>query len=144
MTLIAVSMGSKTSKDRFNTCRALLDYGFSGWKLVVPDISDSDITYIDVINGKKKSVAIKVESDISSVLIPSNSSSKIETKVEMEDFIEAPVEKCTCVGRLSVLFDGQEISSSRIVTDDKVEKVDFNFLMFLMMQDFFLSKRNIM
>lgn len=143
MTLIAVSMGSKTSKDRFNTCRALLDYGFAGWELVVPDLSSLNINSINVVNGKKNSAEIKIESDFSSVLVPKNSSNNIETKLEMEDFIEAPAEHGRCIGKVSCLFGGKEILSSNIVVDDDVEKVDFNFLMLLMLKDFFCSNKNV-
>lgn len=141
MTLIAVSMGSQTSKDRFNTCRALLDYGFAGWELVVPDLSSLDINSINVVNGKKNSVEIKIESDFSSVLVPKNSFNKIETKLDMENYIEAPVECGKCIGKVSCLVEGKEILSSNIVVDDNVEKVDFNFLMLLMLQDFFCSNK---
>lgn len=141
MTLIAVSMGSETSKDRFNTCRSLLDYGFSGWKLVTPDLSDVDIKSVGVIYGKKSSAIVRIESNINPVLIPHTSSGKIETKLEMEDSVEAPVEKGMCVGKISFLFEGQEISSNRIVVDDDVEKVDFDFLVFSMLKDFFMSEK---
>lgn len=141
MTLIAVSMGSETSKDRFNTCRSLLDYGFSGWKLVTPDLSNVDITSVNVMNGKKDSVSIRIESNIRPVLIPKGSSGKVETKLEKEDCVEAPLKKGACVGKLSFLFEGQEVSSTRIVVDDDVEKMDFNFLVFSMLKDFFMSEK---
>lgn len=141
MTLIAVSMGSMTSKDRFDTCRALLDYGFSGWKLVTPDISTINIESVGVHNGKKNAAVVKIESGIIPVLIPRSSSEKIETKLEIEEFVEAPVEKGRCVGKLSCLFEGQEISSNKIVVDEEVERVDFNFLVFSMLKDFFMSEK---
>lgn len=141
MTLIAVSMGSKTSKDRFNTCRALLDYGFSGWELIVPDLSSLNINSINVINGKKNCVDVKIESDVSSVLVPKNNSNKIETKLEMDNFVEAPVEHGRCIGNVKCLLEGKEVLSSKIVVDDNVEKVDFKFLMVEMLKDFFLSNK---
>lgn len=144
MTLIAVSMGSKTSKERFNTCRALLDYGFSEWKLVNPDLSGINIKSIDTIDGKKKSAAIKIESNVNSVLIPKSSSGKIETKLEIENSVEAPVEKGMCVGKVSFLFEGQEVSSNKIVIDEDVEEADFNFLMLFMLKDFFMSEKNVL
>lgn len=144
MTLIAVSMGSKTSKERFNTCRTLLDCGFSEWKLVSPDMSNINIKSIEVIDGKKKSAAVRIESNVSSVLIPQGSSEEIETKLEIEDFVEAPAEKGMCVGKVSFLFEGQELSSNRIVIDDDVEEMDFNFLMLSMLKDFFMSEKNVL
>lgn len=144
MTLIAVSMGSKTSKERFNTCRTLLDCGFSEWKLVSPDMSNINIKSIEVIDGKKKSAAVRIESNVSSVLIPQGSSEEIETKLEIEDFVEAPAEKGMCVGKVSFLFKGQELSSNRIVIDDDVEEMDFNFLMLSMLKDFFMSEKNVL
>ncbi len=144
MTLIAVSMGSKTSKERFNTCRALLDCGFSEWKLVSPDLSNINIKSIDIIDGKKNSAAIRIESNVSSVLVPQGSSGEIETKLEIQDFVKAPVEKGMCVGKVSLLFEGKELSSNRIVIDDDVEEMDFNFLMLSMLKDFFMSEKNVL
>ncbi len=144
MTLIAVSMGSQTSKERFNTCRALLDYGFSEWKLVSPDLSNININSIDVVDGKKKFATIRMESNVSSVLVPQGSSGGIETKLEIQDFVEAPVEKGMCVGKVSFFFEGKELSSNRVVIDDDVEEMDFNFLLLSMMKDFFVSEKNVL
>ena len=136
MTLIAVSMGSETSKDRFESCRSLLDYGFFGWELLSPNLDEMDAGSIEVVNGKKDSVALRVDGN-GSMLIPKNSSKKVEKKVELESSVEAPVQEGRRCGRVVYLLDGEEISSYDIVADDGVGEVDFVFLLASMITSFF-------
>ncbi len=139
MTLIAVSMGSETSKDRFDSCRSLLDYGFSGWELLSPNLDEMDAGSIEVVNGKKDSVALRVDG-AGPMLVPKNSSKKVEKKVEIESSVEAPVQEGKCCGRIVYLLGGEEISSYDIVADDGVGKVDFVFLLTSMINNFFNGK----
>ncbi len=136
MTLIAVSMGSETSKDRFDSCRSLLDYGFSGWELLSPNLDEMEAGSIEVVNGKKDSVALRVDG-AGPMLIPKSSSKKVEKKVELESSVEAPVQEGRCCGRVVYLLGDEEISSYDIVTDDGVGKVDFVFLLTSMINNFF-------
>ena len=136
MTLIAVSMGSETSKDRFDACRSLLDYGFSGWELLKPNPDEIDLEAIEVVNGKKDSVSLRVD-QAEPILIPKNSSKKVEKKIEMESSIEAPVQEGKCCGRVVYLLGEEEIASYDIVADDDVGKVDFVFLLTSMINIFF-------
>ena len=46
MSLIAVSMGSATSNDRFTSCRTLLDYGFSAYELFTPEVSKEELPLV--------------------------------------------------------------------------------------------------
>ncbi len=136
MTLIAVSMGSETSKDRFDSCRSLLDYGFSGWELLSPNLDEMEAGSIEVVNGKKDSVELRVDG-AGPMLIPKSSSKKVEKKVELESSVEAPVQEGRCCGRVVYLLGDEEISSYDIVTDDGVGKVDFVFLLTSMINNFF-------
>ena len=139
MTLIAVSMGSETSKGRFDSCRSLLDYGFSGWELLIHNLDEMDAGSIEVVNGKKDSVALRVDG-AGPMLIPKNSSKRVEKKVEIESLVEAPVQEGMCCGRIVYLLDGEEISSYDIVADDGVGEVDFVFLLTSMINNFFNGK----
>ena len=136
MTLIAVSMGSETSKDRFASCRSLLDYGFSNWELLSPNLDEADAGTLDVLNGKKASVALRIDR-AGPMLIPKNSARRVEKRVEKDGPIEAPVDEGRCVGRVVYLLDGEEISSYDILTDDGVGKIDFVFLLTSMIGFFF-------
>ena len=136
MTLIAVSLGSETSKDRFDSCRSLLDYGFSGWELLSPNLDEMEAGSIEVVNGKKDSVELRVDG-AGPMLIPKSSSKKVEKKVELESSVEAPVQEGRCCGRVVYLLGDEEISSYDIVTDDGVGKVDFVFLLTSMINNFF-------
>ena len=53
--LIAVVMGAKTSPERFDACRGLLDWGFAGFALYTPQLPE--LTPIPVKLGRSDSVA---------------------------------------------------------------------------------------
>ncbi|MDE5852631.1 MAG: D-alanyl-D-alanine carboxypeptidase, partial [Oscillospiraceae bacterium] len=137
MTLIAVSMGSANSKDRFNTCRSLLDYGFSSWSLVTPAIEDSEKHSINIINGQKDTAKVETDSDNSAMLLPKGSASKIEKKIEMEESIEAPIEKGRCVGKISYMLNDKEISSQNLIVTEDVPSINFSFTLLSMVKNFF-------
>ncbi len=137
MTLIAVSMGSANSKDRFNTCRSLLDYGFSSWSLVTPEIEDIEKHSINIINGQKDTAQVETDSDNCAMLLPKGSASKIEKKIEMEESIEAPVEKGRCVGKISYMLNDEEISSQNLIVTEDVPNINFSFTLLSIIKNFF-------
>ena len=61
LSLIAVVMGAKTTDDRFNTARNLLDYGFSNYTLITPEPVNSQLSPVKVILGTKDSVEVRCD-----------------------------------------------------------------------------------
>lgn len=127
MTLIAVTMGSPTSKERFASARSLLDYGFANYSLFTPEISADELTPIPVKNGQKNSVSVEL-GEQNSIVLPKGSLSKMEHEVILEPELQAPVAKGTEVGQIIFSIDGQSIAQLPILTSEDVDQLDFGFV----------------
>lgn len=128
MTLIAVSMGSATSKERFASCRALLDYGFANYALYQPDISADSLPPIAVEQGQKSTVPVTTDSYGGSVLVSKSSAGKIEQDVVLEETLTAPVTAGQEVGMITYRIGDQTVAEQKIVATEDVPEVDFGFI----------------
>lgn len=130
MTLIAVSMGSETSKERFASCRALLDYGFANYALYKPDVSEESLQAIPVEQGQKSVAAITTDSNGDAVLIPKSAENKIEQEIVINPSVIAPVTSGQEVGTIIYKIGEQTVAEQKIVTAEDVDKIDFGFVFF--------------
>ncbi len=133
MELIAVVMDAKSSNDRFSGAKKLLDYGFANWKIMKPVFDKSQINKIEVKMGQKGSVNIKVDKPANE-LIKSNDKSKITTKIDIPESIEAPVAKGQKIGTLTVLNGNSKLSEYSIYATDDVKRTDFGFALMNLMK----------
>lgn len=99
MQLIAVILGSPTSKDRFNGARALLDYGFATYGIVSPDFSELPITTAPVKKGLSDTVPLSY-AETPSVLLEKARLGTIESRVMPATDLEAPVLAGTPAGKV--------------------------------------------
>lgn len=98
MELIAVVMGSTTSKDRFAACKQLLDYGFANYALVAPQAEKGSVKvdlgttdYVPVAPSRKPQL-----------LIDKAQKNDVTVTMELEPSIPAPVSKGQRLGTLTV------------------------------------------
>lgn len=133
MELIAVVLGADTSKNRFNDAKALLDYGFSNYKILSlvkkeTKIGDCDITY-----GKEEKVSVYPKENVD-WLIKANDKSQIKTEIQT-DKLSAPVKKGQKAGMMYFFKDGKEIARMELVCERNVEKKNY----FDIVRDFMVS-----
>ena len=103
--LIAVVMGAATSQDRFNGCKSLLDYGFANYALYTPALQEG--VAVPVKLGIADSVAV-VPAGETVLLVDKGQRNSIETEVELEEFVAAPVSQGQRLGTLTIR-SGQQI-----------------------------------
>lgn len=127
MTLIAVSMGSTTSKERFDSCRSLLNFGFSSYILKTPDIEDDALQNIKVERGQKSTLAIKTGENSASILVPKGKNSQLQSDCKIEEKVEAPIEEGQKVGEITYTLNGEMVAKQDIVAAESVKKLDFLF-----------------
>lgn len=123
MQLIAVTMGSDSSDDRFDSARALLDYGFTNWSIYTPKISSGKIT-VKVLKGIRSSVEA-VASQAKPVLVTRGQDKKITQKTGVVDNVMAPVEKGQVLGQIYLSADGKTIGGIPLIAKDAVAKITF-------------------
>lgn len=116
MELIAVVLGSPTSADRFETAKALLNYGFAGYSLVTVAPSEP-ISPIPVTLGTADSVQ-PVLTQESQILLPKAEAGNVSTTLSLPDTLQAPVEKGQELGSLTVLVVGKRIKSSPVAQEE--------------------------
>lgn len=136
MTLIAVTMGSETSADRFSAARALLDYGFNTYCLFTPEIKFDDVPEIRVINGEKSSLEVDLPAS-NSVVVPKAEQAAIEYSVEVMQDIEAPIEQGNQVGTIIFTLNGDTIEEYPITAAEDINALSFNFVFIRLFQLFF-------
>ena len=129
MQLIAVVLGSPTSKDRFAAASGLLDFGFANYA-VEKQASQGDIlAQIPVLKGKRSEVGAICESDCS-VLIKKGENVDIEQRLDIPERIIAPVQKGEVIGRVEFIKDGKVQGSVQLVADASAEKKKYKDFLF--------------
>ena len=122
--LVAVVMGSDNSNDRFNTAKALLNWGFSNYSCITPEIGKKYSKKIEVIGGKEDSVAPRMPK-LSPIIVKKGDEEKIEIKVETEECLEAPVVEKQTIGNIEIILNGEKLSEYKITAKNAVEKSSF-------------------
>ena len=103
--LIAVTMGCESSKIRNAACKAMLDYGFAGYTLCQPELSE--VSPVPVRLGKSDQVLPKL-GETQSLLLPKSKKAGLRQTVELSQELIAPVEQGQSIGKLC-LYSGEEL-----------------------------------
>lgn len=124
MELIAVVMGCTTSKDRFNSARTLLDYGFANFSVYKPTLTKEELAPVSVSKGTKENVNVMLgESDV--LVIPKGQDKSIKKSISMAENLAAPVMKGQAIGKLTLTLNEEELASFDIVSCDNCEAMSF-------------------
>ncbi len=138
MELIAVVMHAPTSNDRFESCKALLNYGFANYA-ITPVYPDQAIPPVAVSLGEQDTVQ-PVTARECSILLEKSKAGALTTQLELADSVEAPVEPGQKLGELRVLVDGEQVDSIDLVAAQEVPRLSIGgifkrFLDSLFLQD---------
>jgi len=122
ISLVAVILGSETSDDRFSGAKKLLDYGFSNYEMIVPEIPQDFLSSIDVLGGMSKTADLTY-TQLDKVLVKKGRGADITVTADISENIEAPVEAGQKVGELVISFDGERVAGCDVMTKNAIEKV---------------------
>ena len=106
MELIAVVLGSETSSDRFESAKAMLNYGFGGWGMTELK-PEGEIPAVPVTLGEADTVQPVLEG-ASRMLLPKDQLGMVTTEVNVAESAEAPIQKGDVLGSLRI-FIGEEL-----------------------------------
>ena len=126
VSLIAVSMGSETSNDRFASCRTLLDYGFASYENFTPVLDDQTLAPVPALGGQSEQVSISADIP-EGILIPKGMADQVKVEVTKESTVTAPVEEGTVLGNAVISLDGKVLAQIPLRAKEQVEKIDFSF-----------------
>ena len=127
--LIAVVLGSENSSDRFETAKALLNWGFSNYVTVTPVIDPSLIPEVIVINGVKESI-MPVIPKPESVLIPKGKEGEIKQSIDLAVDAAAPVEKGQVLGKISFTLGDENLVEYKLTSPESVKPLTFTVVLF--------------
>ena len=117
MELIAVVLHCASSTDRFESAKALLNYGFSNYALVTPE--PGELPAVPVTLGTAAEIT-PVLADETPILIDKALAAGIETNVRVDGSVTAPVEAGQTLGTLTITSGGQTIAERDLVAPEAV------------------------
>lgn len=127
--LIAVVLGSENSSDRFETAKAMLNWGFTNYVTVTPVIDPSLIPEVKVINGVKESI-MPVIPKPESVLIPKGKENEIKQNIELAVDAAAPIEKGQILGKISFTLGNETLMEYKLTSPESVKPLTFTVVFF--------------
>ena len=136
MELIAVVMGSATSKERFAACKALLDYGFSNFATAAPQLPEA--LSVPVKLGKQDSVTAQPSGD-TALLVDKSQKSLLTTEYTLLDTITAPVSKGQYLGEATVRVGDKVIAQIPLLATEAVPKVSYWDVVGALLRAFFMK-----
>lgn len=117
MELIAVVLHCASSTDRFESAKALLNYGFSNYALVTPE--PGELPAVPVTLGTAAEIS-PVLADETPILIDKALAAGVETRVCVDESVTAPVEAGQTLGTLTITSGGQTIAERDLIAPEPV------------------------
>ena len=121
MELIAVVLGAESTDLRFQDAKALLDYGFAGWKTVTPEPPFLQPAAVE--GGMAQTVEVAA-GEMPSLLLTAGEDAQVETVVQLEP-VKAPVEQGQELGRILCQVEGETVAQVPVTAQEGVEAVTF-------------------
>ena len=117
--LIAVIMGAESRDDRNNSARALLDYGFANFSILIDP--ESALESVPVTYGTVDEIT--VYSEHFSKLVNKSDKKRVEKIYNIPETLTAPLCEGDQVGEIVYKLDDEVIGKTAIVVRENVEKI---------------------
>jgi D-alanyl-D-alanine carboxypeptidase (penicillin-binding protein 5/6) len=124
MRLVSVVLGTPSSNARVQATQALLNFGFRFFQSQKVLSSGKSLQDQRVWEGDMPTVALGAAESVF-VTVPRGKRDSIETIVDLDGPLFAPLTKGTKVGFITVLMDGKELVKEPLVTLDEVSEGAF-------------------
>lgn len=134
LSLICVIMGAESRDVRNAAATTLLDWGFANYGLYTAPSSATDP--VPVKGGVTNTC--QTTYDAFSCVLPKEKIKTVEKKIELPEFVSAPIQKGDIVGKVVYLSDGTEIGRGQILVAETVEKMNFFDILRRMLASFLL------
>ena len=123
MRLVSVVMGSSSTASRKAETRNLLNYGFRFFETLRPLTPEASLSEARVWKGQSKQVALGVTDEV--VLTLPRSTASIDTQIEVDEPLVAPLDVNDVAGRVTFLRDGEVVSEVPLRVLQRVEPAGF-------------------
>lgn len=124
LNLISVVLGAESTADRFNDAAALLNYGFSNYSSVVPELPEEFPSETEIQRGMQ--TAADIYCDINKkFLIKKGEEQSIEYKIIINEKVEAPLSKGDPVGKIVYSVNHEVLAEFPILSNDDISEINF-------------------
>lgn len=128
MSLIAIVLGAPDPTTRFDSAMKLFDYGYANYTISAQEPEGTVMGDVTVYKGKTE-VASAVIGNQQSVLVSKGKNVTIDSRVELESAVSAPVAKGFKVGEVIYSCDGKEVGRADLVVAEDIEKAEVHDIM---------------
>ena len=124
MRLVAVVMGAASDEARAREAQQLLNYGFRYYDTSRLYEGGEKITEARVWKGETEQLDLGVSEDLY-LTYPSGSRDSLESTVEVDTVLEAPIKRGAVLGQLTLALDGETMAERDLVALHGVEPGGF-------------------
>lgn len=118
--LVAVVMGSDNSNDRFESAKAMLDWGFSNYECITPKIDKKLITDVAVKKGEIDFITPAIPK-IDPILVKKGRAGDIKQTISLAIEVNAPVEKGQTLGTVEFTLDGEKLAEYLLLSPENAD-----------------------
>ena len=122
--LIAVTLRSSSEKARLTDNRRLLDYGFRYYRTKKVLEAGAVLINEQVWGGELEAVNLSSSTDLYLTLSPRDFP-RVESSLELNDYLQAPIEKGQIVGKVDLMLDGDSLASIDLIAMENVTALGF-------------------
>lgn len=126
--LIAVVLGASNSTDRFESAKAMLNWGFANFETVTPEIDSSSFKEVRVLKGTVRNIKPEI-TGVKPLTLKAGQKGKIETVIDLCENVQAPVEENQVLGSVTLKIGDEVISEYNLISQSAVEKTKISHIM---------------
>jgi len=126
--LVAAVMGVEKRNGHFANAMNLLNYGFNNFKFHSAYRKGDKVGTVEVNKGLLEKVNAVAAEDVG-FLTDKGADLKVETKVNLPQYVEAPVKKGQKLGEIVVYNHGKEVNRVDLIAERYVERAGFFHLL---------------
>lgn len=131
--LIAVVLGAANTDDRFRDAAALLDYGFAGWSVTVPEAPQ--LPPVAVKGGMEETVPVKA-GQMPEILLSAADQSAVEETISWRQDLTAPIATGEVLGKITYTAAGETVAQVDITAAGDVAAITFSSAFGYLLQGF--------
>lgn len=124
MRLVSVVMGASSSEARARESQQLLNYGFRYYETFRLYEGGEKITESRVWKGASDQLDLGLQEDLH-LTVPNGARENLEPKISVESVLEAPIERGSVLGDLTVTHEGTTLAERELVALHSVEEGGF-------------------
>ena len=122
--LISVTLRSASEKARLTDNRRLLDYGFRYFRTKKILTKDLSLLKEQVWGGEEELVDLSSGENVYLTLSPRDFQ-RVEPKISLDDYLQAPISKGQVVGKIDLLLDGESLAIVDAIAMEEINSLGF-------------------